>query len=118
MIAMTRRTMGASSVALLAGCATQTPAPSAPATPPPHAAIGAWGVNLDNRDMGVKPGDDFFNYVNGTWLKNTQIPADRTRWGAFDILRDKSDRDTRAIIEELSQHGGAPGSNEQKVADL
>jgi len=121
MIVMTRRAMGASSFALLAGCATQAappPAPAAPAAPVPHAAIGAWGVNLDNRDASVKPGDDFFKYANGAWLKNTQIPADRTRWGAFDILRDKSDHDTRAIIEDLSQHGGAPGSSQQKVADF
>jgi putative endopeptidase len=123
MIVMTRRAMGASSLALLAGCAsnatTSTTHAAAPPPPPaPHAAIGAWGVNLDNRDTSVKPGNDFFKYANGTWLKNTQIPPDRTRWGAFDMLRDKSDRDTRAIIEELSQHGGAAGSSQQKVADL
>jgi len=122
MIAMTRRAMGASGLALLAGCAsnatnantaTTTPA----AAPRPQPQIGAWGVDLAARDTSVKPGDDFFKYCNGTWLANTQIPPDRSRWGSFDILRDKSDRDTRAIIEEIAHNGGAPGSNEQKVAD-
>ena len=121
MIAMTRRAMGASSLALLAGCAAQTsaPEPTTP-TPAPHPAaqIGAWGVDLTARDAAVKPGDDFFHYAGGTWMRNNQIPADRTRWGAFDMLRDKSDRDTRAIIEEVAHNGGAPGSNQQKVADF
>src|SRR5512147_881985 len=100
MMILTRRAMGASSLALLAGCATgaTNTAETAPARPP--AAIGAWGVDLGARDLNVKPGDDFFRYANGTWLANTQIPADRTRWGTFDMLRDKSDRDVKAIIEE------------------
>ncbi len=119
MIHMTRRTMGASSIALLAGCATNTAAPAAPASAP-HAtpAIGSFGVDLAARDMNVAPGDDFFRYCNGTWLANTQIPADRTRWGTFDILGDKADQDSRAIIEEVARTGGAPGSIQQKVADF
>src|SRR5512147_86031 len=119
MMSLTRRTMGASTLAILAGCASRpeeaAPAAAAPRTPP---AIGAWGIDLTARDMNVKPGDDFFHYANGTWLANTPIPPDRTRWGAFDILRDKSDRDVKAIIEEVAARGGAAGSNEQKIADL
>ena len=42
------------------------------------------GINLDLMDKSVKPGDDFFRYVNGTWFDKTEIPADRTRWGSFD----------------------------------
>jgi putative endopeptidase len=111
--------MGTSSLALLAGCATRAASPAAPTPEPrPSAAIGAWGVDLTARDESVKPGDDFFRYANGAWLQNTQIPADRTRWSNFDILREKSDRDTRAIIEEIAARGGAPGSNDQKVADF
>jgi putative endopeptidase len=115
MMMLTRRAMGASSLALLAGCATgggsQTGTTRAPA------AIGAWGVDLTARDLAVDPGADFFHYANGAWLANTQIPPDRTRWGTFDILRDKADRDQRAIIEEVAASGGAPGSVQQKVAD-
>ncbi|WP_395645916.1 M13 family metallopeptidase [Terricaulis sp.] len=118
MISLTRRTMGASTLALLAGCASGRPEPEptpAPARPAP--AIGSFGVDLGARDMNVKPGDDFFRYANGTWLANNQIPPDRTRWGTFDILRDKSDRDSRAIIEEVAASGGAPGTIQQKIAD-
>lgn len=116
MILFTRRAMGASTLALLAGCATATTSTStAPARP--QAAIGAWGVDLGARDTNVRPGDDFFRYANGTWLANTEIPADRTRWGTFDILREKSDQDQRVIIEEVALAGGAPGSNQQKIAD-
>jgi putative endopeptidase len=114
MMMLTRRAMGASSLALLAGCATgatQTAAPSR------AAAIGSFGVDLDARDLSVAAGDDFFRYANGAWLASNEIPADRTRWGTFDILREKSDRDQRVIIEEVALAGGAPGSNQQKIAD-
>src|SRR5262245_42447301 len=118
MMMLSRRAMGASSLALLAGCATgTTTTPSAPAPTRRPAAIGAWGVDLAARDLNVKPGDDFFRYANGTWLANTQIPADRTRWGTFDILREKSDQDQRVIIEEVALAGGQPGSIQQKIAD-
>jgi hypothetical protein len=59
------------------------PAPAAPAT---KAAIGSWGVDLAGLDRSVKPGDDFFRFAGGGWLKTTQIPADRPRFGAFDTL--------------------------------
>ncbi len=119
MMMLTRRAMGASSVALLAGCATgaaSTGETTTPARAP--AAIGAWGVDLAARDLNVTPGDDFFRYAQGTWLANTQIPADRTRWGTFDILREKADTDARVIIEEVALAGGQPGSNQQKIADF
>jgi len=115
MIQMSRRAMGASTLALLAGCATGAQTASQPRG---QAAIGAWGVDLAARDLNVRPGDDFFRYASGTWLANTEIPADRTRWGTFDILRDKSDRDQRVIIEEVALAGGAPGTNQQKIADF
>ncbi len=118
MINLTRRAMGASTLALLAGCATGAQEAAAPAAARTPAAIGAWGVDLAARDLSVKPGDDFFRYANGTWLANTQIPADRTRWGTFDMLREKSDNDQRVIIEEVALAGGAPGSNQQKIADF
>lgn len=113
---MTRRGVGASMIALLGGCATgagsATSAPAAPA-----AAIGSFGLDLSTMDTSVKPGDDFFRYMNGKWLDTTQIPSDRTRWGTFDVLRDKADREQREIIEEVAAAGGATGTNQQKIAD-
>ncbi len=76
------------------------------------------GVNLANMDTTVHPGDDFFEYVSGTWLKNTEIPADKSRYGAFNILRDNAETDVRAIIEEASASGAVSGSSEQKAGDL
>jgi putative endopeptidase len=57
------------------------------------------GIDLDLMDKSVKPGDDFFRYVNGTWFDKTQIPADKTRWGSFDELRQNTDKDALAILK-------------------
>ena len=79
--------------------------------------LGAFGVDLTTRKESVRAGDDFFQYANGTWMDTFEIPADRVRWGAFDILRDSTDEQVRGLIEELAAESSAPGSNEQKVGD-
>lgn len=61
------------------------------------------GIDLSLMDTSVSPKNNFFNFVNGTWLKNTEIPADRTRWGSFDELRKKTDFDALAILEEAAK---------------
>jgi putative endopeptidase len=77
------------------------------------------GIELANMDTSVRPQDDFFRYVNGTWLATTEIPADRNTTGVFMDLRDKAREDVKTIIEEVaSETDLEPGSNEQKVADL
>lgn len=82
------------------------------------AALGS-GIELANMDTSVRPQDDFFRYVNGAWLASTEIPADRTTTGVVMDLRDKAREDVRAIIEETAARTDlAPGSDEQKVADL
>ena len=60
---------------------------------------GSWGFDLTGMDKSVKPGDDWFSFVNGTWVKNTQIPADRSSYGAFAVLRDLSDTRLRKLVE-------------------
>lgn len=114
MTMFTRRAVTASSLALLAGCATGASGGSAPRGRP---AIGAFGIDMTSIDPSVKPGDDFFQYVNGTWLNSNTIPEDRTSWGTNDMLTVKAEHDVRAIIEEAAASGGAPGSNRQKIAD-
>lgn len=47
-------------------------------------------IDRQNMNLSVKPGDDFFQYANGDWLKKTPVPASKTRWGSFDILYQKS----------------------------
>lgn len=76
------------------------------------------GINFDDMDTAVHPGDDFNLYVSGGWMARTEIPADKSRYGSFDKLRDGSDSDVRAIIEEASASAAEKGTNEQKVGDL
>jgi putative endopeptidase len=76
------------------------------------------GINQDNMDKMVKPGDDFNAYVSGTWMKNTEIPADKSRFGAFNVLRDNAEADVKAIIEAVSSGDYPMGSDEQKLGDL
>ena len=79
----------------------------------------ALGFDRRNFDTSVRPQDDFFRYVNGGWLKTTQIPADRSSFGSFVELRDRSEEALRAIIEEAAAARNAqPGSETQKVGDL
>ncbi len=77
------------------------------------------GINTDFMDKTVKPSDNFFRYVNGTWLDNTDIPADRTRWGSFDELREKTDKDMMAILKEaLTDSRYTADSDQGKALNL
>lgn len=77
--------------------------------------LGTFGVDLTARDMSVKPGDDFFMYASGTWYNNFELPADKTRFGAFDTLAERSNDQVKAIIEELATKTDLSG-DEQRVA--
>ena len=61
------------------------------------------GIDKANFDLSVKPQDDFYRYVNGTWLKNAEIPVDRSSWGAFYELREGAQTNLRAIIETSAE---------------
>ena len=74
------------------------------------------GINTDLMDKSVKASDDFFKYVNGTWLKNTEIPADKTRWGSFDELRQKTDKDALAILAKATKSGKYKATSDQGKA--
>lgn len=62
------------------------------------------GINTAFMDKSVKPSDNFFRYVNGSWLDKTQIPADKTTWGSFNELRQKTDKDALEILAEASKN--------------
>lgn len=79
---------------------------------------GPWGFDLAGMDRSVRPGDDFFRYSGGTWMKETPIPPDRSSWSTFSILRANAERDVKAIVETISKRPSEPGSIEQKVADF
>ena len=74
------------------------------------------GINVNYMDKTVKPTDDFFKFVNGTWLKNTEIPKDRIRWGSFDELRKKTDIDAMAILKEASKNSKYKSNTDQGKA--
>lgn len=58
-------------------------------------------IDSANFDFSVKPGDDFFVFANGNWLKNTKIPGDRSRWGSFDELGERTDSTVRLVLEQV-----------------
>jgi len=76
------------------------------------------GIALSHMDRSVNPGDDFFHYANGEWLKKTELPADRGSIGVFSVLDDTASKRTAGIIEEAAKSGAKPGTSAQKIADL
>ena len=76
------------------------------------------GIDQSGFDEAVRPQDDFFDYVNGLWVQNTEIPADKARWGTFDALGEQSQKDVRALVEEVSAaEDVAAGTPTQKIRD-
>src|SRR5271165_878499 len=76
------------------------------------------GISVANMDRSVKPGDDFYLYCNGDWIKRTELPPDRARISVFSSLADLSDKRTAAIIEETAKGNAPAGSSARKIADL
>ena len=63
------------------------------------------GINLSYMDTSIRPQDDFYRYVNGSWMKTAVIPEDRTRWGSFDELAKNTDMDALAILDAAAKSG-------------
>ena len=77
------------------------------------------GVDVAGLDQNVRPQDDYNAYVNGKWMAETEIPADKTSWGAFNVLRENSDADQRTIIEEIAAlESLETGTDAQRVGDF
>jgi len=81
-------------------------------------SFGTWGYEPTAMDSTVKPGDDFFDYVNGAWFKRTDIAADRTFAGIDSVLNDQIEKDVRAIVEDMAKNPGANGRLGQQIGDL
>ena len=70
-------------------------------------------------DTEVRPQDDFYNFVNGTWMKNTEIPDDKTRWGSFNELRENTDADVLNILKDAANDPNLDtASDESKAVQL
>jgi len=76
------------------------------------------GIVAANMDPGVKPGDNFYEYANGGWIKRTEIPPDRAGVGVFTMLDNLSNKRTANLIEEAAKSSAPAGSNLRKIADL
>lgn len=74
------------------------------------------GINLSFMDTKVKPGDDFFRFVNGTWFDKTEIPSDKTSWGSFNELRKKTDIDALTILKEATKNPKYKSNTDQGKA--
>ena len=96
----------------LAGLLTVAAAPA-----PRPAAAPSPGVDRAGVDTAVGPGVDFFAYANGTWVKTTEIPADRARWGVGAVMSQLTDRRTADLIQETAASRPPAGSAARKIAD-
>ena len=74
------------------------------------------GLALDDLSDEIRPQDDLFRHVNGSWLDRTEIPDDKARWGSFHLIAEQAEKDVRAIIEESQD--AEPGTETRKIGDL
>jgi predicted metalloendopeptidase len=100
-----------SSLALLALTLTGTLAAQA------NQARPAGGLDLAGMDRTVQPGDSFYQYANGNWLKHTDIPSDQSYWGSDAVLSELTDKRTADLIQEIAKSSSAPGTDRRKIRD-
>jgi putative endopeptidase len=117
-----KRTLCSALIAgLFVGAAFAAPADSAApaaATSATAAALSASGVDKGALDASVRPQDDFFRYSQGKWLKDVEIPNDRSSWGAFNVAQENVEGQIRTLIEQAAQDKNAKsGSDAQKMGD-
>ncbi|HEY9324658.1 MAG TPA: M13-type metalloendopeptidase [Agromyces sp.] len=74
------------------------------------------GLALEELSAEIRPQDDLFRYVNGSWLDRTEIPEDKARWGSFHLIAEQAEKDVHAIVEESQQ--AEPGTEARKIGDL
>jgi predicted metalloendopeptidase len=102
----------------LAHTAVAAPAATPSTAPGATAAVTPSGVDKAAFDAAVRPQDDFFRYSQGAWLKDVDIPADRSSWGAFNIAQENVEGQIRTLIEKAAQDKNAKaGSDSQKMGD-
>ncbi len=110
--------LGASALALAMSAPAMAEDAPAEETAAPTMSFGEWGFDTDYLSPDIDPGDDFFAYANQVWIDSNPLPADRGRFGAFDLLGEKSTFDVKSVIDELT---GKPASeltaNERRIVD-
>ncbi len=80
--------------------------------------VKAPALDPTDMDLSVKPGEDFFLYANGGWMKKNPLKAEYARFGSFDVLREKNVEDLNALFSEMTTMNPEPGTIDQKIVDL
>ena len=119
---MKKLLLGTAVLALVAACGqtdtAQQEHSAAVTQPAGQPEIGEWGFDLAGMNTEIDAGDDFYQYANGTWLDEAEIPADRSNYGMFTELALEAEVHVQEIITELAAREAADGTVEQKVGDL
>lgn len=116
---ITIATLALSGIVFLNSCSTATKATAEPTdVTAGNKQIAEEGLNLSYMDSSVRPQDDFFNYVNGNWMKTAEIPADKSSWGSFNALREDVDEASLGILNKILTDNFAAGSEGQKIQNL
>jgi hypothetical protein len=79
------------------------------AAEPPASPAASHGLDLTALDRSVDPGDDFYAFANGAWLKRTEIPGDRSTWGPSEAMTEETAQRTRQLLEEAAPRGAGRG---------
>jgi len=87
-----------------------------PAEQPPKPKVGTWGVDMTGLDNSVRPGNDFFDYVLGAWVKNAKIPPDKVCAGVNLDVQDQLDADLKAIVEGAAAKHAPPARSRSRSA--
>jgi putative endopeptidase len=118
---MNKISMLAFSISLALGLSACTPTSQSDPTVTPaiiSQAVMTSGIDLTAVDQNVRAQDDFFRHVNGAWLTQTEIPADKSRYGIFNVLYDDTQENLKTLIQESSNTQAIKGSNTQKLGDM
>ena len=83
-----------------------------------NAHYAEYGLNLDFMDKSVRPQDNFYNYVNGGWMRTAKIPSDKATWGSFNELRERTDEASLSILNDLLTKSYPTGSEGEKIQNL
>ena len=108
---------GASALALALSAPAAAQEASAAEAAVPTMSFGTWGVDPEALSDTIRPGDDFFGYVNREWLDANPLPPQFSRFGAFTLLAEKSTSDVKALVDELVARDGSLSADEQRIVD-
>ena len=110
--------LGASALALALSAPASAEDVPTEEVPTPTMSFGEWGFDPASLSTDIDPGDDFFAYANEKWLEANPLPAEFSRFGAFNLLREKSTSDVKALVDRLTSKDPATlSANEKRIVE-